>query len=92
MNSACSPTSAKKYLVGAGCYQREVTVVVDHQHEHPDVPHVGQVAENNQEDRQAVVKGVLEEVALGTDEDVAEETAEVLAELGNVEHLHFKSD
>ena len=33
---------------------------------------------------------ILEEVALGTDEDVGEEAAEVLSELQDVEHLHLE--
>jgi hypothetical protein len=37
-----------------------------------------------------VVQRVLEEVAFGTDENVREETAEVLPELQDVEHLHLE--
>ncbi len=37
-----------------------------------------------------MVQSVFEEVALGSDEHVPEESAEVLPELSNVEHLHFE--
>lgn len=77
-------------LVGAGEDEREVAVVVDQQHEDADHPLVGEVAEDDQEDRQPVVQRVLEEVALGFDEDVREEAAEVLARLADVEDLHLQ--
>ena len=37
-----------------------------------------------------MVQAVFEEIALGSDEKVGEESAEVLAELDYVEDLHFE--
>ena len=50
---------------------------------------VCQVAKDYEEDRKAMVKGIFEEVTFGTDEDMAEESAEVLAELNYVKYFHF---
>lgn len=77
-------------LVGTGEDECKVTVVVDKQHKDTDDPLVGQVAEHDQEHRQAVVKRILEEIALGFDEDMRKEAAEVLARLADVEDLHFQ--
>jgi hypothetical protein len=63
---------------------------VDEQHEDSNEPLVGEVAEDDEEGREAVVQRVLEEVPLRTDEHVAEEPAEVLPELQDVEHLHLE--
>ena len=80
------------YFVGTGHDQGEVGVVVDEEHEDADQPLISEVAEDHQEDWESVVEGVLEKIALGPDEDVPEETAEVLSELGNVKHLHLEGD
>lgn len=65
---------------------------MDQENEDADEPLICQVAEDDKESREAVMKSVLEKVALGTDEDVAEETAEVFAELQYVENFHLKSN
>ena len=63
---------------------------MNQQHEYADVPLVCQVAEHYQEYRQAVVKGIFEEISLGFYEHVTEETTEMLPELAYVEHLHLE--
>lgn len=50
---------------------------------------VGQVRESDQVDRKQVVKPVLVVIALGSDQEVDEGSAEVLAELDQVEDLHL---
>lgn len=50
---------------------------------------VGQVRKSDQVDREQVVKPVLVVIALRSDQEVDEGSAEVLAELDQVEDLHF---
>ena len=78
------------YLVSPADGESEVTVVVDEEDEDADEPLVGQVAEDDEEGWEAVVQAVLEEIALGPDEEMGEESAEVLAELDYVEDFHLE--
>lgn len=77
-------------LIGSGEDECEVTVVMDEENEDADVPLVGEIAEHDQEYRQSVMKSILKEVSFSSDEDMPEETTEVLAELSNVEDLHLE--
>jgi hypothetical protein len=79
------------YAVHPADDESEVSDVVEEQHHGPDEPHVGEVGEEDEEGAQSVVQGVLVVVALGADEGVAEEPAEVLAELQEVEALEFET-
>ena len=63
---------------------------MNEENEDTDQPLISQVTENNQENRQAVVESIFEKVAFRTNEDMTEETTEVLSKLSNVEYLHFQ--
>lgn len=54
-----------------------------------DEPHVGEIAEHDQEGAQAVVQRVFVKITLGADENVSEEPAHVLAELQHIIISHF---
>ena len=56
--------------------------------EDADMPQICQIAENDEEDRKAMMKSIFEEIAFRTDKDMTEESAEVFAELHNVESFH----
>ncbi len=70
--------------------QCEVAVIVEQEDHQAHFPVIGEIAECDEEDGEAVMKGVLKEISLGADEDVAEEPAEVFAELKQIEYLHFE--
>ena len=51
---------------------------MEQKHHDSDKPHVTQVGEENEIGAQGVMKGVLVEVSLGSDEDVTEKPTHVL--------------
>jgi hypothetical protein len=63
---------------------------VKHQHHDADEPHVGEIAEQDQERAQAVMQGVFVEVSFSPDEDMTEETTEVFAKLQHVKNFHLR--
>ena len=67
-----------------------ITVIVKDEDGETDPPIIGQVAEDYEKHRKTVMQGIFEEISLCSDEDVAEETTEVLAELQDVEDLHLE--
>ena len=58
------------------------------QHHNPHHPLVGQVGEHDQECRQWVMKDILIVVALLVDEHMRDESAEVFAELEQIDDFH----
>lgn len=63
---------------------------MNQEHENADQPLISQVAEDDEESGETVVKSVLEKVAFGTDENMAKETTKMLTKLQNIEDLHLK--
>ena len=76
--------------VHPGQDEGEIAVIVEDEDGEADPPIVGQVAEENEKHGETVMQGVFEEISFWPDEDVSEETAEVLAELQNVKDLHLE--
>ena len=62
---------------------------MEEEHHDADEPHVGEIAEHDQEGAQTVVQGILVEIALCADEDVGQEPADVLAELKDIVVSHL---
>ena len=58
----------------------------DHQ---TNLPIIRQIAEGNQKDRKTVMQSILKEISLWTDKDMTEKSAEVLAELNEIEYFHL---
>ena len=63
---------------------------MNQKNEDTDEPLIGQIAEHYQEDRKSMMKSVFEEIALRPNENMTKKSTEMLAELSNIEHLHFK--
>ena len=85
-----SPEYKYKYLVGTSDDKWEIAVVMNQKDENTDVPLVGEVAEKNQENWEAMMQAILEEISFRANEDVPKEATEVLSELANVKYFHFK--
>lgn len=75
-------------LIGAGEYQPHICVVVQHQHEDANYPHIHAEGEDNQERRKTVMQDILIEVTLRAYEHMPEETAQMFAQLHVVEQCH----
>ena len=89
--SIWSPELSIFYLVASTYCQSEITVVMNEKNEDTDEPLIGEVAEDNEESGESMMKAILEEVALWPDKEVAKESTEVLAELNDVEDFHLQS-
>ena len=61
-------------------------------HEDANEPLIGQIAEYNQEDGKRMMKSILKEIALRSNEDMTKESTKMLTELSNVKDLHFECD
>jgi hypothetical protein len=57
---------------------------------HAHKPIVCQIAEHYQENRESMMQSKFKEVSFRADEDMPEETAEMLSKLKNIEHFHLK--
>jgi len=58
-------------------------------HKNADEPLICEVAEDNQESWQSMVKGVFEIISFRANEHVVKESTEVFSELNNIKHFHF---
>lgn len=89
--AACNPKYPISYCVASSDHQSDLAQIVSKEDEDADQPLIGEVAEGDQNGRKSMVKSILVEVALSSDEDMIEKAPKVLAKLNYIEDLHLKS-